>query len=339
MKILRDHALLRLFASVFDLRFRSDTSAVQLMSSLPIYNLLATYCSRESVEYLLPRHHYLPKRLLRWTPLTYHFTLLCARWNLINHLPSASALKLGQPESSSQSQAVPNVAVDTVPRFLVKAIDSKLVQLSFEHWIGEWTGRSHYHSVLHSVARLEPKGLFLPQFYGLSIQDQRPTADIVDTVYQSFQSSTAFPALKHIDTPQAQTLSRLLLNRSSLLAVRHARDKPPRPPSELYCTHCYRKESETVQHTLVRCPAYYTKRKNLFAKLQELRLRIDQIRSACSNSSAAYPSMSQFTDEDVQMHILLCAPYVYSRLSKSQLTEYFAHISDLLGYLQLVRDP
>jgi hypothetical protein len=206
----------------------------------------------------------------------------------------------------------------------------------FEHWIAECTGKGRYHSVFVSALVDHPKGCFLPQFYGVSLSDNRSPATVAADISQCFPLSTAFQTLKHIDTVQARTLSRLLLNRSSLLAVRHARDKPPRPPSDLHCRFCSLKEPETVQHTLVRCPAHRKKREDLLAKLHCLQLRVDLVRSACDS---VYSSAALFSDEAVQMHIMLCAPHVYRSLSKSQLSLYFEHISDLLGYLQVVREP
>jgi len=327
MKILRDHAFLRIFASVFDLRFRPSTSANHLMSSLPIYNVLARYCCRESVSHSHESGQ-LYKLLMRHHPPSVHFATLCARWNLIDSLPSASALQLGQ------ATATP---ADTVPRFLTQTVDAMLSQLSLEHWIGEWTGRSHYHSAVVHTGRAVAKGLFLPQFYGLSVDDSRTPATIAADVSQNFQQSTLFPSLKYLETSHARTLSRLLLNRSALRAVRHARDKVPAPPVELHCPHCSLQEPETVRHTIASCPAHRKKRAELLAKLHRLNLSVDQIRSACSPMYNSASSL--YSDEDIMMHTLLCAPHVYRSLSRSQLSLYFTHITDLLGYLQLVRDP
>ncbi len=148
------------------------------------------------------------------------------------------------------------------------------------------------------------------------------------------KNDKCYPALLQLSTTKAQTLSRLILNRSSLKAVLLVKDNPHAPINEMLCTACSMREPETVIHTLTRCPLLWQYRKEFIEKIKALNIRLEALKSS---HSPLYSSHS--SDDILHMHAMLCATHIVSTLSPSQKRTYFDIVSIFVHYLTIIRAP
>jgi hypothetical protein len=355
IQIQRDRSFLQLFASVFALRFRPGLSTSVLLSEFPVYNLLAAECSSRSFSAKADR---LPSTISSSQPPSQQFLTLCQLWSLGSSLPSDNALCSFNPTATeSPAPSISRAPADTSAALLSSKIDSAAHFQSVRHWVKEWQGLPSYSSTRNPKKNSQrpAKGLFLPQFYGLSTSDFRSSYSIAADIVENWSHPVrCYPALLQLETDKAQTLSRLVLNRSSLKAVRLARAKPPAPIAETLCRNCQLNEPETVLHTAVHCPLLKQHRTEFFEKLERddsLNFELSKLRShrtslypLSPNASprrppSSTPPPSPSSSDTFQLHLLLCATHIISSLSPPQLALYYKIVSVFLHYLQLLRDP
>jgi hypothetical protein len=153
------------------------------------------------------------------------------------------------------------------------------------------------------------------------------------TLDGDIKCSNAIDTIHHDQKKHAQLRARLTLNRSSLNAVRNARNKKA-TSADLGCPHCGPQVPETIQHTLFNCPKYRNRRQELMTKLHEYVQKIKE-----KSRHTMWRALK--LDDTIYMHITLCTPYImtclHSNMSQKEIFELLHLTGAFFEYINSIR--
>jgi hypothetical protein len=228
-----------------------------------------------------------------------HFSLAAYRWDVVDLLPSHSAIRRRGQGWTGQ------VYFAALPR--TAASMQRLV------WLAETRGfdldTTGPAADLPQPHRNGPRGMLLAPLYGVpshmpDLNQLRPLA--MHLAPASARSSTPYEALVLDERNHAVLRSRIALNRAAFNGVRiGGRLRSDRPNMSPLCQHCalHPPAEDTALHVIAQCPRFSARRLQL---KNQLRAVIDSLRQRCFEDTRL--SQAIHDENELFYHVVLVSP-------------------------------
>ena len=340
-QLCRELALIQFIAA--ELKLAGDADVRTHWSHYPVLNMVWNRCNGDAVlaKYRQWETASQSRRrvLLQSSSLLDQFVIMAKRWNIIDKLPVDD---MRQPLGARWNfDAFKSAVRDAVRR------------LTCERWLLETRGYSLCHRGIRSGEMIagagELKGIMMPPLYGVPVDAtdgelSRAAAEMPAGPDSSLLLDTRY---------HAKLRSRLVHNRASFNAVRHARNNDPN--AIRHCEHChsmgYRPRLETARHAICRCPRYTAQRAVLVRKLRDAMAAVrSRARSRPEGRNPAHghsvhnqpsvhnPILAHCSDATLLFHVVCCTPFVLCTLrSDAERRRVCRLTGNFLEYLEAVR--
>jgi hypothetical protein len=290
----REELIIQLMGSI--LKLVNDINIRTHASQHPAFELVMSQCNQRSITHRLIQSRK-QQKLLPFSVID-HFQAIAIQWHMLSYLPPTADVTSWHHKAFKSALLKESAS---------RLVERPMLEAAGYAYIYKLQLNERYHTVSAPIRGEQTAKLLGMTSNDIFVSDIKSAASHHIHIRAGRPHVSTVMDTIHLDRKrQAQLRARLTLNRSSLNAVRHARNKKA-TPTDKDCTFCSPGTKETIIHTLLKCPKYQERRSILLSKLRGFI-------SIVKHKAKSHPTMGRVLrhNDTIRLHTMLCTPYILS---------------------------